>query len=65
MKISELPDPFGAARSEKGYGEINDQNDSVAMLCRHKDVRKSAYNYQTFTSAAVPWFWSDQYDIKH
>ncbi len=54
MKKSELPDPFGDARSEKGYGEINDQNDPVTMLLRHKDVRKSAHNYKNFTSEAVP-----------
>lgn len=49
-----LPDPFEKARLEKGYGEMNDQNDPVTMLLRHKDVRKSAHNYKTFTSAAVP-----------
>lgn len=54
MKKSMLPDPFEKARLEKGYGEMNDQNDPVTMLLRHKDVRKSAHNYKTFTSAAVP-----------
>ncbi|WP_339714205.1 cytochrome P450 [uncultured Kriegella sp.] len=54
MKKSELPDPFEKARLTKGYGEMNDQNDPVAMLLRHKDVRKSAHNWKTFTSAAVP-----------
>ncbi len=54
MKKSELPDPFEKARSAKGYGEMNDQNDPVTMLLRHKDVRKSAHNWKTFTSAAIP-----------
>lgn len=54
MKKSELPDPFGNTRSEKGYGEIKDQDDAVTMLLRHKDVRKSAHNYKTFTSETVP-----------
>lgn len=54
MKVSKLPDPFEAARQEKGYGEMDDQNDPVTMLLRLKDVRKSAHKYQTFTSAAKP-----------
>lgn len=54
MKKSALPDPFEKARLEKGYGEMDDQDDPVTMLLRHKDVRKSAHNYKTFTSAAVP-----------
>ncbi|OWW24965.1 cytochrome [Zobellia sp. OII3] len=54
MKKSELPDPFEKARESKGYGEMNDQDDSVTMLLRHKDVRKSAHNYKTFQSGAVP-----------
>lgn len=54
MKKSELPDPFERARLNKGYGEMNDQNDPVTMLLRHKDVRKSAHNWKTFTSATVP-----------
>ena len=54
MNKSELPDPFGYARCEKGYGEMIDQDDAVTMLLRHKDVRKSAHNYKAFTSEAVP-----------
>lgn len=54
MKKSELPDPFEQARLEKGYGEIEDQNDPVVMLMRHKDVRRAAHNYQTFQSGAAP-----------
>ncbi|MBN3581027.1 cytochrome P450 [Algoriphagus aestuarii] len=54
MKKSEIPDPFAAQRSNCGYETIDDQNDPVTMLLRHKDVRKTAHNYKTFTSQAVP-----------
>lgn len=54
MKKSELPDPFEQARVSKGIGEMNDQNDPVKMLLRHKDVRKTAHNYKTFQSEAQP-----------
>jgi len=54
MEKSELPDPFEKARLDKGYGEMNDQNDPVTMLLRLKDVRKGAHNYKTFQSGAQP-----------
>ena len=54
MKKSELPDPFEQARLEKGYGEIEDQNDPVVMVMRHKDVRRCAHNWKTFQSEAKP-----------
>lgn len=54
MKKSKLQDPFEQARINKGYGEMNDQDDPVVMLLRHKDVRKSAHNYKTFISGATP-----------
>jgi len=54
MQKSELPDPFKKARLEKGIGEMNDQNDPVKMLLRHKDVRKTAHNYKIFQSGAIP-----------
>ncbi|GAB1856155.1 hypothetical protein MHTCC0001_09900 [Flavobacteriaceae bacterium MHTCC 0001] len=54
MKKSEFPDPFEKARIETGLGEMDDQNDPVTMLLRHKDVRKSAHNWQTFQSGATP-----------
>ncbi|MFK7921811.1 MAG: cytochrome P450 [Bacteroidia bacterium] len=54
MKKSELPDPFEQARLEKGYGEMNDQDDPVVMLLRLRDVRKAAHNYQTFQSGTTP-----------
>lgn len=54
MKKSALPDPFEQARLTKGFGEMNDQDDPVMMLLRHKDVRKSAHNWKTFQSAAIP-----------
>ena len=54
MKASKFPDPFEAARREKGYGEMDDQNDPVTMLLRLKDVRKAAHNYKAFTSETTP-----------
>ncbi|WP_298506724.1 cytochrome P450 [uncultured Maribacter sp.] len=54
MEKSKLTDPFEKARLETGLGEMNDQNDPVTMLLRHKDVRKSAHNYKTFQSGATP-----------
>ena len=54
MKKSALPDPFEKARLESGCGHMNDQNDPVTMLLRHKDVRKSAHNWKTFQSGAEP-----------
>ena len=54
MKKSELPDPFDQARIEKGLGEMNDQDDPVVMVLRHKDVRKCAHNWKTFQSGAQP-----------
>ncbi|GAA4239466.1 cytochrome P450 [Postechiella marina] len=54
MKKSEIQDPFETARLEKGYGKMNDQNDPVTMLLRHKDVRKTAHNWKTFQSGAKP-----------
>lgn len=54
MKKSALPDPFEQARLDTGLGDLNDQNDPVKMILRHKDVRKTAHNYKTFQSAARP-----------
>lgn len=33
---------------------MNDQNDPVVMVLRHKDVRKCAHDWEKFTSAAKP-----------
>lgn len=54
MKKSKFPDPFEQARQEKGYGEMNDQNDPVVMVLRHKDVKQAAHNWKTFQSGAKP-----------
>lgn len=54
MKKSELSDPFEQVRLEKGYGEMNDQDDPVVMLLRLRDVRKAAHNWKAFQSAAKP-----------
>lgn len=53
-KVSEFSDPFRSVRQEKGYREIEDQDDPVTMLLRHKNVRKTAHNYKTFQSGATP-----------
>ncbi|WP_298368331.1 cytochrome P450 [uncultured Lutibacter sp.] len=54
MKKSEISDPFEKARLEKGFGEMDDQNDPVVMALRHKDVRRCAHNWKTFQSGAEP-----------
>lgn len=54
MKKSAFPDPFEQARLEKGFGEMNDQDDPVVMLFRHKDVRRCAHNWKTFQSGTTP-----------
>ncbi|WP_025764219.1 cytochrome P450 [Dyadobacter tibetensis] len=54
MKNSVLPDPFASAREKRGLGEMVDQNDPVTMVLRHKDVRKCAHQYKTFSSEDIP-----------
>jgi len=54
MSKSELPDPFEKERLEKGVGKMNDQDDPVVMVLRHKDVRRCAHNWKTFQSGAQP-----------
>ena len=54
MKKSTMPDAFEKARLEKGYADLNDQNDPVTMVLRLKDVRKCAHNWKTFQSGATP-----------
>ena len=54
MKVSEFPDAFKKARQEEGIGKMNDQNDPVTMVLRHKEVRKCAHNWKTFQSGATP-----------
>ncbi|MEM6317598.1 MAG: cytochrome P450 [Bacteroidota bacterium] len=54
MKKSTHPDPFEKTRLEKGYAQVDDQDDPVTMLLRYQDVRKTAYNWETFQSAAQP-----------
>ena len=50
MKKSSFPDPFKEARENKGYGDLNDQNDPVKMILGHKDVRRCANDWKTFQS---------------
>jgi len=47
-------DAFGKARIEKGYVDVDDQNDPVKAILRLKDVRKTAHNWKTFQSGAKP-----------
>tara|TARA_R110002126_G_scaffold34643_1_gene107040 strand:+ start:2938 stop:4092 length:1155 start_codon:yes stop_codon:yes gene_type:complete len=54
MKTSEFSDAFKEARQEKGIGQMNDQNDPVKMVLRHKEVRKCAHNWKAFQSGAEP-----------
>ncbi|KAA2219678.1 MULTISPECIES: cytochrome P450 [Maribacter] len=54
MGVSDFPDAFKDTRATKGVCPFNDQNDSVAMLLRFKDVRKSAHDYKSFISGAQP-----------
>ena len=54
MKKSNFLDPFDKARREKGVGEMDDQNDPVIMVLRHKDVKAYAKDWQTFQSGAKP-----------
>ncbi len=54
MEKSALPDPFEKARLEEGYGQMDDQDDPVVMVLRHKDVRKCAHQWQKFQSGAEP-----------
>lgn len=54
MKNSKFSDPFEKARQQKGYGEMNDQDDPVTMVLRLKDVRKCAHNWKIYQSGAVP-----------
>ncbi|MEL6190966.1 MAG: cytochrome P450 [Bacteroidota bacterium] len=53
-KRSEFPDPFKEARFSEGYGNMDDQDDPVTIILRHKDVRKCAHNWQDYQSAAQP-----------
>ncbi len=54
MDKSAMDDPFEEARLERGYEQIDDQNDPVVMVLRHKDVRKCAHQWKTFQSGAKP-----------
>ncbi|WP_237706957.1 cytochrome P450 [Ochrovirga pacifica] len=50
MDKSKMACPFAHARAEKGYGDMNDQDDPVKILLRLRDVRKSAKDWKTFQS---------------
>lgn len=50
MKNSQLPDPFEEARTKQGVLQVNDQDESVTMILRLKDVRKCAHKWKSFSS---------------
>ncbi|CDF79812.1 cytochrome p450 [Formosa agariphila KMM 3901] len=54
MDKSKINDPFENDRLEKGFGEMDDQNDPVVMVLGHKDVRRCAHNWKTYQSGAEP-----------
>jgi len=54
MSHGKFPDPFLHARTNGGVCPMNDQNDPVTMVLRHRDVRKSAHDWKTFQSGAEP-----------
>ncbi|MCI4667119.1 MAG: cytochrome P450 [Bacteroidia bacterium] len=54
MKDSLFQDTFEEARKQKGIGQMNDQDDPIVMVLRHKDVRKCAFNWKGFKSEAKP-----------
>ena len=50
MRVSDFNDTFKDKRENIGTENFNDQNDSVTMVLRHKDVRKCAHNWKTYQS---------------
>ena len=54
MGKCEFADAFKEEREKSGIGKMDDQGDPVVMLLNHKDVRKAAHNYKSFSSEAVP-----------
>ncbi|MEM1120118.1 MAG: cytochrome P450 [Bacteroidota bacterium] len=54
MKKSEFSCPFQHARQTTGIGKMDDQNDPVVMVLRHKEVKQYAKDYETFQSGAKP-----------
>ncbi|MFT6880654.1 MAG: cytochrome P450 [Arcticibacterium sp.] len=54
IEPSEMSCPFAAARHETGIDKMDDQNDPVTMLLRMEDVRKTAQNWEIFSSQVRP-----------
>ena len=50
--MSQIPDPFRAAREKDAVLKCTFQGESVPMLIRHKDVRQAAKDWKTFSSDA-------------
>lgn len=54
MEHGKFKDPFLSKRQNSGIGYMDDQNDPVAMVLGHKEVRKCAFDWKNFQSGATP-----------
>src|SRR5271156_362234 len=51
-KITSDPDPFREPRKEEGVLPCEFQGDTIPMILRHEDVRRTARDWQNFSSDA-------------
>ncbi len=51
-RITENPDPFREARKDAGVLPCEFQGDTIPMILRHEDVRRTAKDWKTFSSDA-------------
>ena len=50
--MSDVPDPFGDARRERGVLGLPSDREVIPLILRHEDVRKAAKDWKTFSSDA-------------
>ncbi len=50
--MGEIPDPFAAARRDRGVLGLPTDREVIPLILRHEDVRKAAKDWQTFSSDA-------------
>lgn len=50
--MSDVPDPFGDARRERGVLGLPTDREVIPLILRHEDVRKAAKDWKTFSSDA-------------
>lgn len=50
--MGEIPDPFGAARRDRGVLGLPTDREVIPLILRHEDVRKAAKDWKTFSSDA-------------